>query len=78
MTQGVEETPQERRKRWMDIAAKKADELQPKEAICSSCGKKLKEGEFIAVQGRILCAECYAEELEAVMDMGAADGAGAG
>jgi protein-arginine kinase activator protein McsA len=78
MTQVVEETPRERTKRWQDIAAKKADALQPKEAICSSCGKKLKEGEFIAVQGRFLCADCYAEELEAVMDMGAADGAGAG
>jgi protein-arginine kinase activator protein McsA len=56
----------------------RADELRPKEAICSSCGKEMKEGEFIAVQGKILCAECYAQELEASMDMGAADGAGAG
>ena len=78
MTQVVEETPRERTKRWQDIAAEKADELQPKEAICSSCGKEMKEGEFIAVQGKILCAECYAQELEASMDMGAADGAGAG
>jgi hypothetical protein len=38
MTQVVEETPRERTKRWQDIASKKADELQPKEAICSRKG----------------------------------------
>ncbi len=78
MSRVVEETPQERTKRWQEREAERADELRPKEAICSSCGKEMKEGEFIAVQGKILCAECYAQELEASMDMGAADGAGAG
>ncbi len=78
MSRVVEETPQERTKRWQEREAEKADEVRPTEAICSSCGKKMKEGEFIAVQGKILCAECYADEIEATMDMGAADGSGAG
>jgi len=74
----AEETPEERTKRWQTKEAEKADEKRPTEAVCSSCGKKMKEGEFIAVQKKILCAECYADELEATMDMGAADGSGAG
>jgi formylmethanofuran dehydrogenase subunit E len=78
MSRVVEETPEERTKRWQEREAEKVGEERPKEAICSSCGKEVKEGEFIAVQGRILCAECYAEELEESMDMGAADGCGAG
>jgi formylmethanofuran dehydrogenase subunit E len=78
MSRVVEETPEERTKRWQEREAEKADEEQPKEAVCSGCGKKVKEGEFITLQGRILCADCYANELEASMDMGAADGTGAG
>ncbi|HID20598.1 MAG TPA: hypothetical protein EYP28_06660 [Methanophagales archaeon] len=78
MSERVEESAEERTKRWMDREAKKADEQQPTEAICSSCGKAVKEGEFIAVQGRILCAECYADELEEGMDMGAAEATGGG
>ena len=78
MSRVIEETPEERTKRWMDREAERADEERPKEAVCSSCGKEVKEGEFIAVQGRILCAECYADELEASMDMGAEDACGAG
>jgi len=73
-----EETAEERRKRWMEREAKKVDEQHPKNAKCSSCGKEVVEGEYIAFQGRILCADCYANALEEDMDMGAEDGCGAG
>ncbi len=76
-----EETDEERRKRWVEREAKKADEQRPKEGVCSSCGKKVKEGEYIEVKGKILCAECYEHELDSAMDMedmGAADSCGAG
>jgi formylmethanofuran dehydrogenase subunit E len=73
-----EETPEERRKRWMDREAKKADEAKPKEAICSKCGKAVVEGEYIEFQGSILCADCYISALEESVDMSAEDGCGAG
>jgi formylmethanofuran dehydrogenase subunit E len=73
-----EETPEDRRKRWMEREAKKADEAKPKEAKCSRCGKAVVEGEYIEFQGSILCADCYADELEEGMDMGSADSCGAG
>jgi formylmethanofuran dehydrogenase subunit E len=68
-----EETDVERRKRWMEREARKADEPKPKEGVCSRCGKKVKEGEYIEVRGKILCAECYELELDSVMDLGATD-----
>ncbi|MHC1624158.1 MAG: LIM domain-containing protein [Candidatus Methanospirareceae archaeon] len=75
-----EETAEERRNRWMERESKKTDEQRPKEGVCSICGKKVVEGEYIEVKGRILCAECYEHELDSAMDMdiGAADGCGAG
>lgn len=73
-----EETPQERRKRWMEREARKADERRPKKAKCARCGKEVEEGEFIEFEGRILCADCYADALEKDMDISAADGTGAG
>ncbi|MEA2074496.1 MAG: LIM domain-containing protein [Euryarchaeota archaeon] len=72
-----EETAEERRKRWREREAKKADELRPKEGVCSRCGKKVKEGEYIEVKGKILCGKCYELELDSAMDMGAADSCGA-
>jgi formylmethanofuran dehydrogenase subunit E len=74
-----EETPQERRERWMEREARKADERRrPKIAKCARCGKDVEEGEFIEFEGRILCADCYADALEKDMDISAADGTGAG
>ncbi len=73
-----EETPEERRKRWMDREAEKADELRPKEGKCSRCGKDVVEGEYIEFQGSILCAECYASALEESIDIGAEDSCGGG
>jgi formylmethanofuran dehydrogenase subunit E len=73
-----EETAEERSKRWMDREAQKADELKPKEGKCSRCGKEVKEGEYIEFQGRILCAECYADALEESVDIGSLDSCGGG
>lgn len=78
-----EETAEERRERWMEKEAAKAEEGGRKEKIvthakCAKCGKEVEEGEGIEVRGIILCADCYEDELEADMDMGAAEGAGAG
>jgi len=57
-----EETPEERRKRWMEREAKKAEEggRKPKKVMCSKCGKEVDE--FMEIAGRVLCIDCYAEE----------------
>jgi formylmethanofuran dehydrogenase subunit E len=73
-----EDTPEERRKRWMEREASKADEQKPKQGICAICGKNVFEGEYIEYQGRILCADCYLAELEEHVDIGLEDGCGAG
>ena len=73
-----EETPEERRVRWMAKEAEKAEMEKPTKAKCAGCGKDVEEGEFIEFHGEIFCDECYAEKLEESMDMGAADGSGAG
>ncbi len=73
-----EESPEERRKRWMEREARKADLEKPKEGTCAKCGKPVVEGEYIEYQGRILCADCYLAELEESVDIGAEDGCGAG
>lgn len=73
-----EESPEERRKRWMEREARKADKQKPKKGICASCGQEVIEGEYIEYHGRILCADCYLAELEESVDIGAEDGCGAG
>ncbi len=85
MQEEVEETAEERRERWMEREAEKADREEGgrKERIvqgakCAKCGKEVEEGDYIEVRGRILCSECYEDELGAEMDMSAAEGAGAG
>jgi len=79
------EKDEEREKSWMEKAAEKADREEGgrkarivAHATCSKCGKELEEGEYIEIRGRLLCAECYEAELETTIDMGAAEGAGAG
>ncbi|MCD6456825.1 MAG: hypothetical protein J7K81_08595 [Methanophagales archaeon] len=75
----------EKEKSWMEKAAEKADKEEggrkartTAHATCSVCGKEVDEGDYIEVRGRILCAECYEAELETEVDMGAAEGTGAG
>jgi formylmethanofuran dehydrogenase subunit E len=62
MMQEREETPQERRARWMEREAERAEEggRKVKEVRCSRCGKEIEE--FMDVRGRTLCIDCYAEE----------------
>ena len=59
-----EETPEERRRRWMEREAEKADREQggrkPKAVRCAKCGKEVEE--FMEIAGRALCIDCYAEE----------------
>jgi formylmethanofuran dehydrogenase subunit E len=73
-----EESTKERRNRWMEREARKADEQKPKQGVCAICGKEVIEGEYIEYQGRILCADCYLAELEESVDIGTEDGCGAG
>ena len=73
-----EETAEERRERWMEREAKKVAEEEPEKVRCAECGREAEKGEYIMSKGRILCSECYANELEEAMDMGAAEGTGAG
>lgn len=75
---GKEESAEDRRKRWMEREASKADEQKPKQGVCAICGKNVFEGEYIEYEGRILCADCYLAELEEHVDIGAVDGCGAG
>ncbi len=79
------EKDEEKEKSWMEKAAEKADREEGgrkarivAHATCSKCGKEVEEGEYIEIRGRLLCAECYEAELETTVDMGAAEGAGAG
>jgi len=76
---------EEKKKSWIEKEAEKADKEEggrkariSSHARCSKCGKEVEEGEYIEVRGRILCAECYEAELETEVDMGVAEGAGAG
>ncbi|HDS45060.1 MAG TPA: hypothetical protein ENN68_03020 [Methanomicrobia archaeon] len=73
-----QESPEERRERWIEREARKADEQKPKRGVCAICGKEVVEGEYIEYQGRILCADCYLAELEESVDIATEDGCGAG
>lgn len=53
----VEETAEERRRRWIEREAARADS---KTVRCAKCGKEVKE--FADRAGRILCLDCYMEE----------------
>ena len=57
-----EETPEERRARWMEREAERAEEggRKVKKVRCSRCGKELEE--FMDIRGRALCIDCYADE----------------
>jgi protein-arginine kinase activator protein McsA len=60
------ETAEERRRRWIERAAAQAD---LKVVRCAKCGKETNE--FTTRAGRMLCIECYLDELEesSSMDM---------
>ncbi len=62
MMQEREETPEERRARWMKREAERAEEggRKEKKVRCSRCGKEIEE--FRDVRGRALCIDCYADE----------------
>jgi hypothetical protein len=53
------ETEEERRRRWIERAAARAD---LKVIRCARCGKETEE--FTEKSGRLLCFECYLAELE--------------
>jgi formylmethanofuran dehydrogenase subunit E len=53
------ETDEERRRRWIERAAARAD---LKVIRCARCGKETDE--FTEKSGRLLCIECYIAELE--------------
>ena len=79
------EKDEEKEKSWMEKAAEKADREEGgrkarivAHATCSKCGKEVEEGDYIELRGRLLCAECYEAELGTEIDMGAAEGTGAG
>jgi len=53
-----EETAEERRRRWVKRESSKADS---KIVRCAKCGKEVKE--FADRAGRILCMDCFEEEM---------------
>ncbi len=76
---------EKKKKGWMEIEAEKADREEGgrkakiyEHATCAKCGKEVEEGDYIEIRGRILCSECYEAELEMEVDIGAAEGTGAG
>jgi protein-arginine kinase activator protein McsA len=73
-----EETREERRERWMEREAKKAEEggRKAKKVRCSKCGKEVDE--FMEIAGRALCLDCYAEEEMEEMGAMAMPGEGSG
>jgi len=58
------ETEEERRRRWIERAAARAD---LKVIRCAKCGKETDE--FTEKSGRLLCFECYLAELEGKSDV---------
>lgn len=53
------ETAEERRRRWIERAAARAD---LKLVRCAKCGTETEE--FTEKSGRLLCIECYLDEFE--------------
>jgi protein-arginine kinase activator protein McsA len=58
------ETAEERQRRWIERAAARAD---LKVIRCAKCGKETEE--FTDKSGRLLCIECYLDELEVISDL---------
>ncbi len=59
MAPGEHETEEERRRRWIERAAARAD---LKLVRCAKCGTETEE--FTEKSGRLLCITCYLNELE--------------